>query len=220
MTSRRNPPAGRPVFFPAPKDLRQWFVRHHGSAAELWVGFYKKGSGIPSITWPEAVDQALCFGWIDGVRKSIDGTSYMNRFTPRRPRSNWSAVNIARVGELKALGLMTPAGLEAFERRSSDRSAVYSYEQRRTAALDAASEKRLRANRQAWDFFRSQAPSYQRLATYWVISAKKEETRTRRLQALIADSAAGRRIGVIPPGKEKANRKKERGRKTDGADVS
>jgi uncharacterized protein YdeI (YjbR/CyaY-like superfamily) len=191
------PPAIRPRFFRTPDDLRRWFVRHHRSAREVWVAFYKKSSGKASITWPEAVDQALCFGWIDGIRKSIDEISYMNRLTPRTPRSNWSAVNIARAKTLIALGLMTPAGLEAFVRRSPDRSAVYSYEQRRSAALDAASERRFRANAKAWTHFRAQAPSYQRLAAYWVISARKEETRARRLEQLIARCAAGRRIGVM-----------------------
>ena len=200
---------GRPRFFATPGKLRAWFTRHHRSARELWVGYYKKASGRRSVTWPESVDQALCFGWIDGIRKSIDEISYMNRFTPRTPRSVWSAVNIARAKELIALGLMTPAGLEAFERRASDRSAVYSYEQRRTASFDAGCGKRFRANKEAWEYFRAQAPSYRRVATYWVVSAKKEETRARRLATLIADSAAGRRIGAVPaPGREGRKGKK------------
>jgi len=200
----------KPRFFATPEKLREWLTRHHRSARELWVGYYKKASGTRSVTWPESVDQALCFGWIDGIRKSIDEASYMNRFTPRTPRSVWSAVNIARAKELIALGVMTPAGLEAFERRSSDRSAIYSYEQRRTASLDAGSEKRFRANKKAWEYFRAQAPSYQRVATYWVVSAKKEETRARRLVTLIADSAAGLRIGALSaPSREDGKRKKE-----------
>jgi uncharacterized protein YdeI (YjbR/CyaY-like superfamily) len=199
--SPRTPLSPGPLrarFFTTPAKLREWFVHNHATAREIWVGFHRKSSGRPSVTWPEAVDQALCFGWIDGIRKSIDDSRYTNRFTPRRPRSVWSAVNIRRAKELMALGLMTPAGLAAFERRAHERSAIYSYEQRKSGALDPASERRFRANRLAWAYFRSQAPSYQRLAIYWVISAKKEETRLRRLETLIADSGAGRRIGAMP----------------------
>ena len=209
MTRDRLP---KPRFFATPEQLRDWFARHHASATELWIGFYRKSSGKPSVTWPESVDQALCFGWIDGVRKSIDEISYTNRFTPRTPRSNWSAVNIARARELIARGLMTPDGLAAFERRTSDGSAVYSYEQRRTAALDPASERRLRANAKAWAYFSAQAPSYRRVAIYWVVSAKREETRARRLETLIADSAAGRRIGAIPARKRKVETSEKSGR--------
>src|SRR5919204_4603501 len=122
-----------PTFFATPADFRAWLERHHDSVSELLVGFFKKGSGRPSITWPEAVDQALCFGWIDGVRRSVDEVSYANRFTPRRPRSHWSAVNVQRLEELRRLGLMHPAGLRAFEARSDERTATYSYEQRDTA---------------------------------------------------------------------------------------
>jgi uncharacterized protein YdeI (YjbR/CyaY-like superfamily) len=161
---------------------------------ELIVGFHKKGSGQPSMTWPEAVDQALCFGWIDGVRRSLDQDRYTNRFTPRKPRSTWSAINIARAKELIEDRLMRPPGLAAFERRSDDRSAIYSYEQRTAATLEAAAEESFRANRSAWDFFQRQAPSYRRTAIYWVTSAKREETRRRRLRTLIDDSAAGRRV--------------------------
>ncbi|HET9495869.1 MAG TPA: YdeI/OmpD-associated family protein, partial [Chloroflexia bacterium] len=151
--------------------------------------------GKPSITWPEAVDQALCFGWIDGIRKSVDADSYMNRFTPRRPRSTWSAVNIKRVQELTEAGLMRPAGIAAFEKRTDDNSAIYSYEQR-DARLDPEYERQIRANEAAWNFFQAQPPWYRRTASRWVMSAKREETRRKRLAALIEDSAHGR---TIPP---------------------
>ncbi|HXE79876.1 MAG TPA: YdeI/OmpD-associated family protein [Vicinamibacterales bacterium] len=187
----------KPRFFTTPEKLRAWFERNHRTATELWVGFYRTNSGRKSVTWSEAVDQALCFGWIDGIRKSIDEISYTNRFTPRKPHSNWSAVNIARMKALIAKGLVAPAGLEAFKRRSAARSGVYSYEQRHSLALDPAREARLRANAAAWTYFQSEAPYYRRLAVYWVMSAKKDETRDKRLERLIADSEAGRRIGTM-----------------------
>jgi uncharacterized protein YdeI (YjbR/CyaY-like superfamily) len=194
----------QPTFFATPAKLRAWFEKNHDKADELFVGYYKKASGKPSITWPESVDQALCFGWIDGIRRTIDDASYMIRFTPRKPRSVWSAVNIKRAKELSELGLMTPAGLAAFQRRSDDRSAIYSYEQRKTAKLDAAYEKQFRANKKAWKNFQARAPSYQRAAAWWVISAKKEETRLRRLARLIDDSEHDRMIPELtPPAKRK-----------------
>jgi uncharacterized protein YdeI (YjbR/CyaY-like superfamily) len=186
----------KPAFFPSPAAFRAWLEAHHDSARELLVGFYKKGSGKPSITWPESVDEALCFGWIDGIRRSIDETSYTIRFTPRRRHSTWSAVNIARAKELDRLGRMQPAGRAAFEARRDDRSAIYSYEQRHNAKLDPAQERALRVNKQAWSFFDSQPPSYKRAAIWWIVSAKREETRARRLATLIEDSANGR---TIPP---------------------
>ncbi len=182
-----------PTFCATPAAFRAWLDAHHATASELWVGFYKKGSGQPSITWPEAVDQALCFGWIDGIRKSVDTLSYTIRFTPRAARSTWSAVNIARVAELTALGLMRPAGLVAFEARTDARSAIYAYEQKNTA-LDAASVEQFRAHTTAWTFFQAQAPWYQRTAIWWVISAKKEDTQRTRLARLIDDSAQGRTL--------------------------
>ena len=188
-----------PTFFSTPAKFRAWLRKHHDSAPELLVGFYKKGSGKPSITWPEAVDQALCFGWIDGVRRSLDDERYLNRFTPRRPRSNWSAVNIKRANELIDLGLMQPAGLKAFEARTEDRSAVYSYEQRHSIELDPAFERRLRRNKKAWEYFRTKSPSYRTTAVYWVMSAKKQETRERRLARLIEDSAHGRTVPPLTP---------------------
>jgi uncharacterized protein YdeI (YjbR/CyaY-like superfamily) len=186
-----------PTFFATPSEMRAWFEAHHDRAHELLVGFYKKGSGRPSVTWPESVDAALCYGWIDGVRKGIDDVSYAIRFTPRRPRSTWSAVNIKRVAELTKLGLMRPAGLKAFEERTEEKSGLYSYEQRHDIKLDSVYEEKLRANEEAWAFFRAQAPWYQRAATLWVMSAKKEETRLRRLATLIEDSVQGRTVGPM-----------------------
>ncbi len=183
----------KPTFFSSPAKFRQWLKANHAKAQELWVGYYKKDSGKPSLTWPESVDEALCFGWIDGVRKSIDEVSYMIRFTPRKPRSIWSAVNIKRATELLELGLMQPAGLEAFQNRQEARSVVYSYEQR-GQKLDDAYEKKLRANKKAWAFFQAQPPWYQRAVSWWVTSAKKEETRLKRLATLIEDSANGRTV--------------------------
>lgn len=183
-----------PTFFATPAEFRAWLEGHHETAGELWVGFYKKGSGRPSITWPESVDEALCFGWIDGVRKGIDETSYAIRFTPRRPRSIWSAVNVKRVGELTELGRMRPAGLAAFAGRAEERSGVYAYEQGDAAALDAADEGQFRANARAWEFFQGQAAWYRRAAIWWVVSAKRKETRRKRLATLIADSEQGRTI--------------------------
>ena len=189
--SRKEP---QPNFFASPAEWRAWLETHHRDWEELWVGFYKRDSGRPSITWPEAVDGALCFGWIDGVRKSIDPLSYKIRFTPRKPRSIWSAINIKRTKELSKLGLMHPAGLEAFEKRDDDRSAIYSYEQRKTAKLPSEFEKQFRAKTEAWVFFQSQPPWYRRTSTYWVISAKKEETRRKRLATLIDCSLRKRPI--------------------------
>jgi uncharacterized protein YdeI (YjbR/CyaY-like superfamily) len=187
----------KPVFFTTPAKFRAWLEKHHDSAQELLVGFHKKGSGKQSITWPESVDQALCFGWIDGVRRSIDATSYSIRFTPRRSRSIWSAVNIRRAEELIQQGLMRPAGQRAFEDRMEDRSGIYSYEQRQSAELDPAYERRFRDNERAWAFFQAQAPGYRKTAVYWVVSAKKEETRERRLATLIEDSAQQQLIGPL-----------------------
>jgi len=178
----------KPKFFPSPSAWHAWLEEHHEKHDELWVGFHKVGSGKPSITWPEAVDGALCFGWIDGVRKNLDESSYVIRFTPRRPKSIWSAINIKRVAELSRLGLMRPKGVQAFERRTGGRSEIYAYEQRKGAKLSPAHEKQFRANKKAWKFFQTQPPWYQRTSSWWVISAKKEETRLKRLAQLIKDS--------------------------------
>ena len=182
-----------PTFFASPAAFRAWLAKHHLEADELLVGFHKKDSGRASITWPESVDQALCFGWIDGVRRRMDEVSYTIRFTPRRPRSIWSTVNIQRVAVLTEQGLMSPAGLAAFERRSDDKSSIYAYEQRHNATLPPPWEKKFRANRKAWAFFRAQAPSYQRVMLYHIVSAKREETRLKRLDALIEISAQQKR---------------------------
>jgi uncharacterized protein YdeI (YjbR/CyaY-like superfamily) len=184
----------RPKFFATPGGLRGWLEEFHRVEAELWVGLHKKTSGRPSVTWPQLVDELLCFGWIDGVRKSIDDTSYMIRVTPRKAKSTWSAINIRRVAELSSVGVMHPAGLQAFEARTDGRSAIYSYEQRKTAKLTPAMDRRLRSSRKAWDFFRAQAPSHQRTVIFWVMNARKEETRLRRLERVIWNSERGRRI--------------------------
>jgi uncharacterized protein YdeI (YjbR/CyaY-like superfamily) len=185
------------VFFKTQAHWRKWLTSHHGKIKELWVGFYKKGTGRPSITYQEALDEALCFGWIDGVRKSVDSDSYTIRFTPRNSKSIWSAVNIKRVRELEKLRLMQPPGLAAFQARADEKSAVYSYEQRRNPKLDAAHEKKLKANIKAWVFFQAQPPSYRRIATWWIVSAKREETRLKRLETLIEDSAHGRMLAAL-----------------------
>ena len=184
------------TFFPSPREFRQWLEKNHDQVKELWVGFYKKDSGRPSITYPEALDEALCFGWIDGVRKRYEGDSYTIRFTPRNPKSVWSRVNIRKVEELIELGRMAPPGLKAFEAREEQRSGVYSFEQAK-AELDPALEKEFRAHPKAWGFFQKQPPGYRRTATWWVVSAKKDETRARRLRQLIEDSDAGRRLGLL-----------------------
>lgn len=183
----------KPLFFSTPSDFRSWLAKCHDSAEEIWVGYYKKDSGIPSITWPQSVDEALCFGWIDGIRKSVDEKSYTIRFTPRRAKSIWSAINIKRVKELKKLGLMQPSGLEAFEKREEHRSEIYSFE-RKAVALDKKYETQFKKNKKAWTFFSAMTPSYQKPAMWWVMSAKQEETRLRRLEQLIQDSASGLKI--------------------------
>ncbi len=185
---------GQPKFFANPAEFRAWFEAHHGTEVELWVGFYKRSSGKPSITWPESVDAALCYGWIDGVRKSIDETSYKIRFTPRKKDSNWSAINLRRVTELIECGLMHPAGRKCFEERIRKEAAGYTYELKHEIRLEPAQEKRFKKNKAAWKFFREQANWYQRTATRWVLSAKREETREKRLEQLIADSSAGEHI--------------------------
>lgn len=185
-----------PTFFATPLELGKWLKAHHTSSKELLVGFYKRGSGKASITWPESVDEALCVGWIDGIRKSVDEVSYTIRFTPRKAGSIWSAVNIKRVEALSQAGRMLPAGLAAFAKRKEARSGVYAYEQR-GQGLSTEYERQLKANRRAWEFFRAQPPWYQRTASWWVISAKREETRLKRLAQLIDDSAHGRTIARL-----------------------
>jgi uncharacterized protein YdeI (YjbR/CyaY-like superfamily) len=181
-------------YFRDASEFREWLAEHHATASEIGVVLHSKGSGKPSMTWSEAVDQALCFGWIDSIARRLDETSRVQRFTPRRPKSNWSAVNIKKVAELTAAGLMMPAGLAAFARREEARSQVYSYENRHLAALDAAREAAFRANEKAWEFFSRQPPSYRQTAIYSVMNAKREETRASRLARLIAASGQGRRL--------------------------
>jgi len=183
-----------PKFFATPSELRAWLAQHHDKTNELCVGFYKKNSGKPSITWPELVDAALCFGWIDGVRKTIDEISYTIRLTPRKPTSTWSAINIRKIQELTKLGLMHTAGARVFQARTEERSGIYSYEQRQKVKLDPVYEKQLRTNRKAYKFFQAQAPWYQRTCIFWVMSAKKEETRRKRLATLMECSQDGRSI--------------------------
>ncbi|PYK29390.1 MAG: bacteriocin-protection protein [Verrucomicrobia bacterium] len=182
-----------PKFFPKPADFRKWLDKNHASATELWVGFYKKDSTKPSITWPESVDEALCFGWIDGIRKRVDEISYKIRFTPRRRGSIWSAINIKRAQALKNEKRMRPAGLKAFAARMENKSGIYAYEQR-TAELPQVYAKLLKNNKAAWDFFQAQAPSYRKLISWYIVSAKKEETRLQRLKKAIAASAKRKRL--------------------------
>ena len=182
------------TFFKSSSEWEQWLEENHDDAKELWVGFYKTNSNEGGITYQEALDQALCFGWIDGVRRNVDEVSYTIRFSPRKAGSNWSTINTNRAAELSNLGLMRPAGLEAFKRGEERRR--YSYEEP-VRKLDAAYEDRLRARPDAWDFFSAQPPSYQRVVSWWVMSAKKEETRLRRLGLLIDYSARGERLPML-----------------------
>lgn len=169
-------------------------MKNHACATELWVGYYRKDSGRPSIIWPESVDEALCFGWIDGIRKKVDDESYEIRFTPRRAKSIWSAVNIARVAVLTGEGRMQSAGIAAFARRQESNSRKYSFENRESAKLSDADEREFRRDRAAWDFFQAQPPGYRRVAAWRVISAKRPETRRKRIERLIRESRAQRRI--------------------------
>ena len=191
----------KPTFFTSPEALRAWLTANHGSAQELWVGFHKRHTDAPSVTWSEVVDEALCVGWIDGVRKSLNGDQWAIRLTPRKPGSRWSAINVRKIEALSSQGRMLAAGLAVFEARDGER-AGYSYEERPTA-LPEAYERRFRAKKRAWAFFESQPPGYRRTAIHWVVSAKREETRERRLEQLIAHSAQGERIPqlISPKGK-------------------
>lgn len=182
-----------PTYFSSPGEWRAWLARHHASATEIWVGFHRVSSGKPTLTWPQSVDEALCFGWIDGIRKRVDDERYAIRFTRRKVTSTWSAVNIRRVAELEAEGRMHDAGRQAFAARREDRSSIYSYE-RRPAALPTAHESAFRKQPRAWQFFEAQAPSYRRTAIAWVMGAKQEATRERRRAQLIECSREGRRL--------------------------
>ena len=190
-----------PIFFANPAAFRKWFEKNHLKEKELVVGFYKTGTGKPTITWPQSVDEALCFGWIDGVRKSIDDESYMIRFTPRKPTSIWSAINIKKIEDLTRQGLMYPAGLEAFRKRSEKKSRVYSYENE-PVSLSKPYEKSFKANKKAWEYFQLQPPSYQKVATRWIMTAKQEATQQSRLQTLIADCEAGRWLKHLSYGRK------------------
>jgi len=188
-----------PQFFATAAELRAWFEENHDTAPEVFVGYWKKGSGRSGVTHTEAIEQALCFGWIDSVGRRIDEQRYQVRFTPRRKGSVWSAVNVAKIAELTERGLLRPAGVRAFSERKPDRVAVYSYEQPEDARLDEEQEARLRAEPAAWQWFADQTPSYRRSAVHWVVGAKRPETRERRLAQLIADSAAGRKVPPLVP---------------------
>jgi len=185
----------KPTFFEVPEAFRAWLQKHHRTASELIVGFYKVKSGRPSITWPESVDEALCFGWIDGVRRSLGEEAYTVRFTPRKPGSIWSDVNVARVEALTLAGRMTEPGRLAFEKRRADRTGIYGHERETPAELDPAWVKRFEARPAAWTFFLAQAPSYRRTVTHWVMVAKRPETRERRFALLLEASAQGERVG-------------------------
>jgi uncharacterized protein YdeI (YjbR/CyaY-like superfamily) len=180
----------KPIFFASPQEFYRWLEEHHETESEVYVGYFKTHTGKRGMSWSEAVDQALCFGWIDTRSNSIDEDRYMQRFTPRKPGSNWSKINVAKVAKLQEAGLMRPAGLAAFEKRTDDKTGVYSFE-RDNAGLPDEYEQRLRANRSAAEYFDARPPWYRRTATHWVVSAKREETRLRRLAQLIEDSAAG-----------------------------
>jgi uncharacterized protein YdeI (YjbR/CyaY-like superfamily) len=183
-----------PIFFETPAELRDWLDEHHETSDDLFVGAWKKSTGRPSLTWPEIVEEALCVGWIDSIRRSVPGDGWVIRLTPRRKGSNWSAVNIAKVAELRQAGRLRPAGEAAFGARTDARSAIYSYEQRKTAALEPDEEARFRRNPAAWTWFDGRPASYRTAAIYWIVTAKRPETRAKRLGTLIEDSAAGRTV--------------------------
>ena len=187
-----------PIFFSKQIEFRRWLEKNHQKEKEIYVGFHKTKSGKESITWPQSVDVALCFGWIDGVRKSIDDKSYYIRFTPRKPGSIWSGINIKKIAELTKLGLMKPAGIEAFKKRQEHKSKIYSYE-KEMVKLDEAYQKKFMSNKKAWAFFHSQPISYQKAALNWVMGAKQEATRISRLNNLIADSKEGLRVKHLRP---------------------
>lgn len=177
----------KPMFFTKPADFRKWLQKNHAKEKELIVGFYKVDSGKPSMSWPESVDEALCFGWIDGIRKSIDEQSYQIRFTPRKASSIWSAVNIKKVEELKKLGLMQAPGIAAFEKLKEEKSKIYSHE-KEEAKLPPHMEKEFKSNKKAWKYFLSLAPSYQKISIHWIVGAKQEATKIKRLHIIINDS--------------------------------
>ncbi len=189
--------AEEPMFFETAADLRTWLEANHRTETELWVGMYKKSTGRASVTWPEVVAQCLCFGWIDGIRKTVDEHSFKNRITPRKPTSNWSAINIAKVEELTRQGLLHPAGLEAYNKRKEEKSRVYSFEQTEEPAFTDEEIAQFQSSPAAWAWFQARPPGYRRTATHWVVSAKKPETRQKRLATLIEDSANARNIALL-----------------------
>lgn len=194
-------------FFRSGAEFRRWLEKNHDNASEIWIGFNRKDSGKGGITYTEAVDEALCFGWIDGIRKKLDETSFTNRFTPRKPRSIWSNVNVAHVERLTREGRMKPSGIAAFSAKDEARSGVYSFE-RETADLEPQMKREFRRNTRAWKFFGAQPAYYRRLASHWVISAKRDETRQKRLAELISVSAAGRRLRGFNPDERKTSKAK------------
>jgi uncharacterized protein YdeI (YjbR/CyaY-like superfamily) len=194
-----------PRFFRTPAEFRRWLERHHAGEPELWIGFYKKDSGKGGMGYAEAVEEALCFGWIDGLVRGRDAESYMQRFTPRKATSTWSAINLRKIEELKRAGRMAPPGLDAHAKRDPSRANLYSFENRHIV-MSPAFTKRFKAKKAAWKFFAAQPPGYRRIAAFWVMSAKKEETRERRFGRLVEDSANGLRIASlagITPAREK-----------------
>ena len=194
-------------YFRSASGFRRWLEANHAPVSELWVGFFKKDSGKGGLTYTEAVDEALCFGWIDGLKKRVDELSYTHRFTPRKPKSNWSRINVQHAGRLKQTGRMMPAGLKAYTARKPERSGAYSFENA-PRKLNTTYEKQFKADKIAWEFFQRQPPGYQRLAIWWVVSAKKPETRARRLGQLIAESRHGRRLGPASGSKAVARKKR------------
>ncbi len=192
----------KPTFFKSSTELRKWFEKNHKIEKELLLGYYKKATGKPSVDWSQSVDEALCFGWIDGIRKSIDDESYCIRFTPRKPNSHWSDVNIKKVAELKTKGLMKPEGITAFEKIEASNAGQFSYEQK-IVKLDKEYERRIKSNKKAWKYFSGKlAPSYKKQSIHWVMSAKKEETRLRRLKVLIESSEQELKIPPLRVGKK------------------
>jgi len=186
----------QPKFFTSPEKFREWLERNHDGATELLIGFHKKSSGKKSVTYAEALDEALCFGWIDGVRKNLNETSYTIRFTPRKPTSIWSNINVKHVERLQKEGRMHRAGTEAYERRAPERTGIYSFENA-PRKLPTEYEKTFRQNKAAWKFFQEQPAGYKRLMVFRTVSAKKEETRLRRLKQLIESSEKGERMGIL-----------------------
>ena len=190
------------TYFEYPEDFRAWLEAHHAEQDHLWVGYYRKATGKPSVTWEETVDEALCFGWIDGIRKRVDEESYTIRFTPRRSGSVWSNRNMERYAAMVGMQKIAPAGAAAFERRQEARTGTYSFEQAEPPALSAGFAERFRANTAAWADWEGRPPGYKRRATHWVMSAKREETRERRFATLLEDCAAGRKVKPLRPAGE------------------